>query len=171
MSAPGNTIVIFANEPAAVETVVLDNPQKLVVFETERTIETVVVDNQQALVVNEPAAIETLMIEHIQTLTLFETDRVLETIVLGIAGAQGVKGDKGDTGDVGPSGTGDKTFTQAFGSIIANVLLVNHGLGKYPVVTVIDSANDEVDVGLEYLDTNNIRITASASFAGMVICN
>jgi hypothetical protein len=64
---------------------------------------------------------------------------------------------------------GDRNFTSDFG--VTADLTVQHGLGKYPSVTVINSAGDEVEGEVKHVDTNSLRVTFSAPFAGTVICN
>ncbi len=63
----------------------------------------------------------------------------------------------------------DKNFSQAF--ISQSTVVVAHNLGKYPAVTVIDSAGDEVEGFVDHNSTNQLTITFSASFSGTVICN
>lgn len=106
----------------------------------------------------------------------------------GLIGPVGPKGDDGVgipsggvAGQVITKGTGpeeitwtsfagaDKYYIQNFN--LADSLIVNHGLNKYPAVTVHDSAGDEV-VG-EIVHTNNNRLTVvfSAPFSGRITCN
>lgn len=110
-----------------------------------------------------------------------------EIVFVGDAGIQGTPGKGvaagGTTGDVltklseddyATAWTplnliGDKTFTQAFTS--ASAVVVTHNLGKRPAVTVLDSANDEVEGEVEHLSTNQLVVSFSAPFSGMVVCN
>jgi hypothetical protein len=48
---------------------------------------------------------------------------------------------------------------------------VNHNLGKYPSVTVIDSAGDICEGSVDNLSKNSLTVTFSAPFSGSVICN
>lgn len=48
---------------------------------------------------------------------------------------------------------------------------VTHSLNKYPTVTVIDSAGNEVICNIEYIDTNNCIISMNAPFKGKAIFN
>ena len=75
----------------------------------------------------------------------------------------------GPRGIPGPSGDGDKTYTQSFTN--SSSVTVTHKLGKYPAVTVINSAKDEVVGNVEYLDPNSLVVSFSASFSGSVLCN
>ena len=69
-----------------------------------------------------------------------------------------------------PFATGaDKTYTQAF-SVSASVA-VAHNLGKYPAVTVMDSAGDECEGDVAFSDLNNLTVNFSAPFSGTVTCN
>lgn len=48
---------------------------------------------------------------------------------------------------------------------------VTHNLNKYPTVTVIDSAGNEVICNIEHIDTNNCIISMNAPFKGKAIFN
>lgn len=63
----------------------------------------------------------------------------------------------------------DKTFTQDFTT--STEVIINHGLSKYPSVTVIDSAGSEVIGDVEYIDTSSVKLLFSAPFSGKAICN
>lgn len=52
-----------------------------------------------------------------------------------------------------------------------STIVVNHNLGKYPSVQVVDSAGDDVELDIEYNDLNTLTLTASAAFTGTVYCN
>lgn len=77
------------------------------------------------------------------------------------------KGDKGDQGD--PGVDGDKNYVMNFTNL--DFITVNHNLGKYPAVTVINSANDEVIGDIDYVDINTVTVTFIGSFSGKVTCN
>jgi hypothetical protein len=97
------------------------------------------------------------------TIVIEIPNQAVQIIEIGQAGPQGIQGVKGTGGDL--------TYQLAFNEIIGNVLYVNHGLAKYPNVTIIDSAQDIIEGDIEYIDSNNVKITVSGSFAGVVICN
>ena len=65
---------------------------------------------------------------------------------------------------------GDKTYTQAF-SAGSTTIPVNHGLGKYPAVTVWDSAGDLVLCDIDFVDINNLTLIFRSPFGGTVSCN
>lgn len=48
---------------------------------------------------------------------------------------------------------------------------IEHNLGKFPSVTVIDSAGSLVIGDVCYLDENNIRIEFSSGFSGKALLN
>ncbi len=64
----------------------------------------------------------------------------------------------------------DKTFvfTQGVPALVWNV---NHNLGKFPSVSVVDTSNTGVLSQIEYVDNNNITITNTAQFAGKAYLN
>jgi hypothetical protein len=55
--------------------------------------------------------------------------------------------------------------------LAAAVWNITHNLGKYPSVTVVDSAGTVVVGEIEYLDLNSIRITFTAEFSGKAYFN
>ncbi len=69
-----------------------------------------------------------------------------------------------------PGPGGDKTYTQAF-SAGSTTIPVNHGLGKYPAVTVWDSAGDLVLVDVDFTDIDNLTLIFRSPFGGTVSCN
>ena len=48
---------------------------------------------------------------------------------------------------------------------------INHNLGKFPSVTIVDTSGDEVEGAVNHVNNNNITITFSASFAGKAYLN
>jgi hypothetical protein len=56
-------------------------------------------------------------------------------------------------------------------AIAANVWEIQHNMKKYPSVTIIDSANNEVMGTVEYIDNNNLRITFNGAFGGKAYLN
>ena len=48
---------------------------------------------------------------------------------------------------------------------------IQHNLGKFPSVSVIDSAGNVVVGDVMYLDENQLKITFSAAFAGKAFLN
>ena len=68
------------------------------------------------------------------------------------------------------SGDGDKNFIFEQYSASDN-WIVYHGLGKYPSVTVVDSANTVVCGDIVYLDANSLEVHFSAAFSGRAYLN
>jgi hypothetical protein len=65
---------------------------------------------------------------------------------------------------------GDKsfTFTQINPSATWNI---THNLGKFPSVSVVDTANTQVFTDVQYTNNNNLTLTFSAAFAGKAYLN
>lgn len=61
-----------------------------------------------------------------------------------------------------------ETFTQ---SVPASTWTVQHGLSKFPSVTVYDSANDVVIGDIRYNSNDQLTITFSAPFSGSAVLN
>ncbi|MEG1757797.1 MAG: hypothetical protein RR235_04985 [Oscillospiraceae bacterium] len=70
----------------------------------------------------------------------------------------------------GADGKGDKTFTfnQAVPEKVWTVL---HSMGKYPSVSVSDSAGTVVFGEVSYTDVNSIKIVFASAFAGTAYLN
>lgn len=68
-----------------------------------------------------------------------------------------------------PGADADKHFEQPFTNLA--VVEVNHNLGKKPAVVVMNSAGDEVIGDVNHIDDDNLTVTFSSSFSGVVACN
>ena len=64
----------------------------------------------------------------------------------------------------------DKTYLH-IQSVASNEWLINHGLNKYPAVSIIDSAENEVIGEVEYIDANNVKLKFAGSFSGKATLN
>lgn len=63
----------------------------------------------------------------------------------------------------------DKYYTQSFTT--ATTVVVPHNLSKYPAITIIDSAGDEVVGDVRHDSSNQVTLNFSAPFSGTVTCN
>lgn len=79
---------------------------------------------------------------------------------------QGLTGAPGDT----LPGTGDVSYLHNQ-SLASDEWVITHNLGKYPSVTVVDSANDEVEGSINYVSINQLIVTFSAPFSGRAFLN
>ena len=68
------------------------------------------------------------------------------------------------------AGTGDLSFTYVQG-VASTTWNIEHNLGKFPSITVIDTANTVVTGEYTYDDINNVTLTFSAGFAGKAYLN
>jgi len=57
-------------------------------------------------------------------------------------------------------------FTQGVASALWTI---NHNLGTYPAVTVLDSTGAEVVCSIQYIDANNLTVAAVLPFSGQAI--
>ena len=67
-----------------------------------------------------------------------------------------------------------KTITSTYiyeQGVAASVWEINHNMGKFPSVTVVDSAGSQVIGAVEYKDINNLEITFNSSFSGKAYLN
>lgn len=53
----------------------------------------------------------------------------------------------------------------------ADTWTINHDLGKYPSVTIVDSAGDEVEGNVNHISNTQVVISFSAPFSGRAFLN
>lgn len=68
------------------------------------------------------------------------------------------------------AGGGDKNFVFTQG-VPSATWVIQHNLGKYPSVTVIDTAGTEVEGEVQHIDINNLVLKFSAGFGGSATLN
>ena len=86
------------------------------------------------------------------------------------AGAQGPAGPKGDQGLQGLPGLAGASY-EHLQAIPAATWTINHGLGRFPSVTVVDSAGSVVVGNIEYVSNNTVVLYFSAAFGGSAYLN
>lgn len=86
----------------------------------------------------------------------------------GATGPQGAQGPVGAIGPQGVSGVGDKHHETSF---VGTNATITHDLGKYPAVTVLTTAGDEIVCDVEYLNINQLQIMLATSSSVTVLCN
>lgn len=80
-------------------------------------------------------------------------------ITVSSSGVQGIQGEAGTPGAIG----GVYLHTQG---VALATWEINHNLGYYPNVSVVDSADRLVFTSIEYLNQNTLRVLASGAFSG-----
>jgi hypothetical protein len=89
---------------------------------------------------------------------------VVETIVVAAGSEQG------PAGPAGVDGADDKYY--AHSQILpASTWTVTHGLGKFPSVTVVNSAGDEVVGDVNHVSNNQCVLTFTTAFSGNAYLN
>lgn len=69
-----------------------------------------------------------------------------------------------------PPSSGDITYVHDQGTASAT-WSITHNLGKYPAVTVIDSAGTEFEVSVTHHDLNSLTIELDSQFSGKAVLN
>lgn len=64
----------------------------------------------------------------------------------------------------------DVNFTHEQSSA-SDTWTIAHGLGKYPSITIVDSAGDEVEGNVNHVSVNQVVISFSAAFSGRAFLN
>lgn len=115
-------------------------------------------------------AVTTVVVGEEQT-SVTVTEEAVSVLEVGTQGPTGPQGATGATGAQGPQGDPgiDLTYSQAFTASAS--VVVTHNLGKYPSVTVVDSAGDEVFGDVRHDSANQLTIDFAAPFSGVVHCN
>lgn len=55
--------------------------------------------------------------------------------------------------------------------VASAVWVIPHNLGKYPAVTVVNSADDEVEGALHYDSVNQVTVSFNGAFTGRAFCS
>jgi hypothetical protein len=76
----------------------------------------------------------------------------------------------GTEGEPGPPGSGDLNTSATWNTPETSVT-ITHNLGKYPSVTVVDSAGTLVVAGVTYPSLNVVQLAFSAPFSGTAYLN
>lgn len=125
----------------------------------QETTEVTIVDASPTLTVTDTLTSRLTVAELSQALTIQQPVNVVRVT------SQGQRGDTGPAGPQGPPGSSSVRFGQDFTA--ANPVVVNHGLGFYPHVSVI-VAGEGVDVDVVYGSLNQVTITFSGPQTGRV---
>lgn len=113
----------------------------------------IITGDNQAILVQPPT--ETMPV-------LVESPAEVMPVVVEFGGPQGVPG----TGE----GGGDLHYVFTQGSP-STKWTIKHSLNKFPSIFAQDSANDEVEGDVEYLNPNELIITFSSAFSGKAYLN
>lgn len=70
-----------------------------------------------------------------------------------------------------PSAAGSDAFYTFNQGSPAATWTITHGLNKFPSVSVVDSAGDQVEGDIEYINSNQVVAKFSAPFAGKAYLN
>lgn len=90
---------------------------------------------------------------------------VITTGGIGPQGPPGADGAQGEPGEPGPPGPAGGTYHHIQSSPSA-VWTINHNLGFYPNVTIVDSAGSVVEGDVTYPNTNTMVLTFTGGFSG-----
>jgi hypothetical protein len=82
----------------------------------------------------------------------------------------GTPGIQGAPGGGGPGGSGDLYYLHTQ-SAAASMWTITHNLGKFPSVTIVDSAGDQVEGNVDHLSANSLTVTFSSAFGGRAFLN
>jgi len=81
-------------------------------------------------------------------------------------GVQGATGPAGPTGPQGPEGPGSVVSYVHDQPVASAEWVVDHGLGWFPNVTVVDSAGTVVEGEIDYTDEDRVVLRFSSGFSG-----
>ena len=92
------------------------------------------------------------------------TGKILEDVQ-----AVAFSNDYGDLDNLPDLAAIDKTFVMPFSGLAT--ITVNHNLGKYPSVTVLSSAGDELIGDVTHNTVNQLVVSFNGSNTGTITCN
>ena len=102
------------------------------------------------------------------TLALTATDAIgrieVRAVVLPIVSQTPVIATAASPGSAPSAPSALFTFTQ---SVPAAVWTIQHNLNRYPEVTVIDAAGEDVEMDIRFLDPNSLTLTAAGALSGV----
>jgi hypothetical protein len=104
------------------------------------------------------------MSDALSTVVVHQSESITVTLV-----NQGSLSTNGSTPGTG-TGSPDATYEHAQMSASA-IWTINHNLGKYPSVTVVDSGGSEVDGFVNHISRTQAVVTFSLPFSGTAFCN
>lgn len=85
-----------------------------------------------------------------------------------VPGIQGPQGEPGPPGPVGPPGGDTYIFEAPSATFLWHIV---HNLGRFPSVTVVDTADNEIEGGVTYVDDNTVDIEFTYAQAGTAYLN
>lgn len=100
--------------------------------------------------------------------TLAPPPALVTTLALPPALVTTLQNSQGPAGAPGTGGDRNYTHDQMTASALWSV---THSLGKFPSVTVVDSAGDPCEGFVRYLSSDQLTITFSAAFGGHAYLN
>lgn len=84
-----------------------------------------------------------------------------------ISQEQGPQGAQGPVGPTGPAGvSADAVSYRHIQSVSSNTWQINHNLGWYPNITVVDSAGSVVEGEVDYTNENSLTLLFATPFSG-----
>lgn len=95
--------------------------------------------------------------------TVEKTENVVVVSSSGVQGPEGPQGDQGPQGPQGDPGIGAYVHTQG---VASTNWTINHNLGFFPNVEIIDSAGSSVIGSYQFVNVNTIIATFTDPFAG-----
>ncbi len=73
-------------------------------------------------------------------------------------------------GPMGPPGPGAETYIHTQ-MVPQSIWIISHNLDRYPSVTIVDSAGTVVIGDMEYVTSNEIRVSFTSEFSGKAYLN
>jgi hypothetical protein len=74
----------------------------------------------------------------------------------------------GPPGPPGPAGDSSFVFTQ---DVAATIWAITHNLNRFPSLTLVDTAGDEMETDFRYIDSNNIEVIFNIASTGIAYLN
>lgn len=112
--------------------------------------------------VTQPPRIRTTVVAKGQSVTVPTPSSAISVTLVTV----GLTGAPGDT----LPGSGDSNYVHDQ-TVASDLWSIQHDLGKYPSVTIVDSAGDECEGSINYVSLNLLTVSFSSAFSGRAFVN
>ena len=119
---------------------------------------------------NQPPAVVVSGGGQSQPVVTVPSSEINVSVPSGAPGATGRPGEQGEQGEPGPAGPPGETVEASFmfhQSTPAAVWTIVHPLSYYPAVTIVNSAGEEVEGDLTFVNATTITVKFSGAFSGI----
>lgn len=112
----------------------------------------------------------TVVSEQAGNVAITSVEEQVAVVAVGHQGPPGAPGPKGERGERGLPGVSGASFVHEQ-QVPAEEWPITHNLGRFPSVTVVDSAGSVVIGEVQYLTSESVKLVFSVPFSGKAYLN